>query len=346
MFTFGRPALPSPPALVPRVDPRVELLSIVFRLAGNSEYQMSPLKSYTEDIDAYFAPYKDHPAVLIAKKLASERDVGFDAVMNLAVHLSFPPALKPLVPFTDDIPDARFGRDNALLLARYLSDFCVDTRFERFLSEHQRLFEFAEIQLRSLSRGIDLGWFTAFYGTMPHNKFHLIIGMNNGGENYGPRLVEPDGREQIFAIIGVGRSDGAGNPLLDESCLGEIVHEFSHSFVNPVFAQHKDEFSSAEGVYKRVADQMRKEAYGSSDVMVEESLVRVAVIQILNRLVAAVRKFKAEFTGNRRRVSYGSMSSTPFFANTAPSETVTTPSSSLCRQSLSSTEASRLTLLR
>ena len=93
MFTFGRPALPSPPALVPRVDPRVELLSIVFRLAGNSEYQMSPLKSYTEDIDAYFAPYKDHPAVLIAKKLASERDVGFDAVMNLAVHLSFPPAL-------------------------------------------------------------------------------------------------------------------------------------------------------------------------------------------------------------------------------------------------------------
>ena len=37
------------PTLEPRVDPRVELLSIVFRLAGNSEYNMSPLKTYTAD---------------------------------------------------------------------------------------------------------------------------------------------------------------------------------------------------------------------------------------------------------------------------------------------------------
>src|SRR5437016_13899694 len=49
------------------------------------------------------------------KKLASERDEDFDAVMGLAVRLSPPPALKPLVAFTDDVPDARFGKDNAIL---------------------------------------------------------------------------------------------------------------------------------------------------------------------------------------------------------------------------------------
>src|SRR6266705_4984051 len=92
------------PTLEPHVDPRVELLSIVFRLAGNSEYNMSPLKTYTADIDAYFSPYKDHPAVTLARKLASERDVGFDAVMGMSVRLSSPPAIKALVAFTDDVP--------------------------------------------------------------------------------------------------------------------------------------------------------------------------------------------------------------------------------------------------
>ncbi|MGA2005174.1 MAG: hypothetical protein ABSG70_17440 [Terriglobales bacterium] len=38
------------------VDERVELVSIVFRLAGNPEYNMSPLKGYTSDIDRYFSP--------------------------------------------------------------------------------------------------------------------------------------------------------------------------------------------------------------------------------------------------------------------------------------------------
>jgi len=42
--------------LVPHVDERVELLSVVFRLAGNFEYNMSQLALYTTDIDRYFAP--------------------------------------------------------------------------------------------------------------------------------------------------------------------------------------------------------------------------------------------------------------------------------------------------
>ncbi len=76
---------------------------------------MSPLKTYTSDIDTYVGQYKDHPAIILTKKLASERDAGFDAVMGLAVRLSPPPAFKPLVAFTDDVPDARFGKDNSIL---------------------------------------------------------------------------------------------------------------------------------------------------------------------------------------------------------------------------------------
>ena len=35
--------------------------------------------------------------------------LGFDGVMSIAVHLSAPPALAPVVPFSDGVPDKRWG---------------------------------------------------------------------------------------------------------------------------------------------------------------------------------------------------------------------------------------------
>ncbi len=269
------------PTLEPRVDPRVELLSIVFRLAGNSEYNMSPLKTYTADIDAYFSPYKDHPAVTLARKLASERDVGFDAVMGLAVRLSPPPTLKPVVAFTDDVPDARFGKDNAILFAQRLADFYRDTHFEKFLAAHQAFYHLAEDRFRVVLNDLDLNWYKSFYGDVRTGQYLLILGMNNGGGNYGPRVVWPDGHEEFFSIIGCWTQDDSENPTYSTDYLPTIIHEFNHSFVNPAFAKHKSEFASARQVFERVADKMRAQAYGNSDTMVIESLVRAAVIQYM-----------------------------------------------------------------
>lgn len=281
IFAFAHASFGGEAAVSPKGDPRVELLSIVFRLAGNPEYNMSSLKTYTADIDAYFSPYKEHPAVVLARKLASEKGVGFDAVMSLAVHLSPPPALKPLVAFTDDVPDSRFGKDNAVLLAQRLADFYRDTHFEKFFAAHQSFYHLAEDRFRVVLTDLDLNWYNTFYGDVRMGQYHLILGMNNGSGSYGPRLVWPDGREEFFSVIGCATQDDSGNPTYSADYLPLIIHEFSHSFVNPAFARHKNEFASAGQVYERVADQMRAEAYGSSDTMVIESLVRAAVIQYL-----------------------------------------------------------------
>ena len=70
------------------VDPRVELMSIIFRLAGNPEYSRGRVPSYIKDIDDYFGRYKNHPAVLTAVKLLERQGVSFDAVMSMAVHIT------------------------------------------------------------------------------------------------------------------------------------------------------------------------------------------------------------------------------------------------------------------
>ena len=191
--------------IIPRVDQRVELLSVVFHLAGNFEYNMSQLTSYTGDIDTYFAPYKSHPAVAMAKSLAEKNGVHFDAVMKLAVDLSDPPTLTPVVPFTDEIPDPRWGKENALKFVSLLQDFYRDTHFEKFFAAHRALYELAESRFQKVLSEFDAAWYKQFYGEMPTGQFHVFLGMNNGGGNYGPHVDFPDGRKEIFAIIGAGQ---------------------------------------------------------------------------------------------------------------------------------------------
>lgn len=266
-------------ALTPRVDERVELLSIVFRLAGNGEYNMDSLPSYSAEIDRDFAPYKTHPAVQWARNLADKNGVGFDAVMAMAVSISPPPELKPLVTFGSDVPDARWGdgSDKFLVLLR---DFYRDSKFASFFGAHRPFYRLAEERFTTLLEALDIGWYSRFYGKAPELAYHLILGMNNGGGNYGPRLAYPDGHRELFSIIGCWTHDDAGNPTYpsDQGYLSTIVHEFNHSFVNPAVAEHWKDFSDIQPVYASVAERMKNMAYGNAETMVNESLVRAAVV--------------------------------------------------------------------
>jgi hypothetical protein len=265
--------------LVPKVDKRVELLSIVFRLAGSDEYNMSNLKKYTSDIDDYFRDFKDHPVIQFAKQLRAERGVSFDAVMGMAVHLSQPPDLNPIVEFSDTIPEQRWGKSNALKFVALLQEFYRDAHFERFFETHRELYREVEHRFQGITQNVDLPWYKHFYGEMPKGTFNLLIGVNNGGGNYGPRVVFPDGREELFSIIGAGRIDSTGMPVFGKSSLPTIIHEFNHSFVNPVVDAHFEKFAAAvQTVFEPVAQQMERMAYGDSRTMLKESLVRAAVI--------------------------------------------------------------------
>ncbi|MBE7452889.1 MAG: DUF4932 domain-containing protein [Kofleriaceae bacterium] len=67
----GGPTAPAlDPALVVAVDARIELVSIVARLAGFPEYGEPARTAYLRAADAHFAPWRDHPAVARARACA------------------------------------------------------------------------------------------------------------------------------------------------------------------------------------------------------------------------------------------------------------------------------------
>lgn len=267
--------------LIAKVDQRVELLSIIFRLAGNYEYNMNNFKKYNDDIDNYFQSFKNHPVVMFAKELRETREVDFDAVMFMAIHLSQPPELKPLIDFSDSIPEKRWGQDNAIKFVGLLRKFYIDTQFEKFFKNHKDLYILSEKRFQSVVDKIDLEWYQSFYGNIPAGNFKIFIGLNNGGCNYGPKVVFPNGQEELFSIIGTWKTDSLGMPVYDDTFVPTVIHEFNHSFINPLIDAHYQNMEAAATlIFEPVKQQMRNMAY-ENKTMLKESLVRIAVIKYM-----------------------------------------------------------------
>jgi hypothetical protein len=274
------------PTIQVTVDPRVELLSIVFRLAGNPEYSHTQFESYVKDIETQFGPHRGHPVVAFAQKLRNTCGISYDAVAAMAIHISPPPELAPETDFAMRVPEPRWKPPDALTFLTLLRDFAADSKFEEFFSAHAAMYDVARTRMESLvNDSVDVPWFNALFGTPPPAAFNLIVAAGNGGSNYGPRLVHDDGGEEFFALIGVWQCDDNGMPTFDAAFTPTVIHEFSHSFVNPLVLSHLDELEeSCTALFAASADAMRSQAYGNWETLAYESLVRAVVVKyILDR---------------------------------------------------------------
>lgn len=269
----------------PKVDKRAELLSIVFRLAGNNEYNMDMYKGYVKDIHNHFDKYKNHPAIKFARNLREKNGVSFDAVMAMAIHLEQPPSLKPIIPFTDSIPEPRWGAKNSYKFVQLLQKFYVDAKCEDFFKTHEADYLKAEERFKVVFDSIDLSWFKKFYGIVPDGKSIIIIGLGNGGCNYGVKYIYPDKKEDIYAFMGTWTTDSLGIPIYSaKDYLPILIHEFNHSFVNQLINTNLTQLeNSGKTIFKQIETEMSMQAYGAWELMMNEALVRASVIMYMKK---------------------------------------------------------------
>ncbi|MHC4550545.1 MAG: DUF4932 domain-containing protein [Planctomycetota bacterium] len=281
-----RGARAAEPALAVNVDPRVELLSIIFRLAGNPEYSQGKVASYVADVEAHFGKHRQHAAIETARRLRREYGVSFDAVMSMAVHVEDARTLKEAVPFSPRPAelDRRWRVADARLFLDKARRFAEETDFAGFLKEHQPLFDTAVTRFHQVveeSAGFD--WFDRFFGARPGARFTVALGMLNGGACYGPRIRISRKREDLYCILGVWSTDDEGLPRFDRDMLSTVAHEFCHSYVNWLVDKNEKKLKKAgETIYPLVASEMKRQAYGNWKTMMCESLVRASVVRYVH----------------------------------------------------------------
>lgn len=265
----------------PTVDPRVELMSIVARLAGLREYQTGLVAVYTDSVDRWFAPYKEHPAVRFVKKLRKRKGLGYNALPIMGVYLTELPTVEARLPLTPTQPEDRWGIKDGEKFIRLLGDFYRDTRCEEFFAGQDSLFRAVEKVFEPVFDEVDTEWFTRFFGEETRGGMVPIVGMALGQCNYGGDIVYPDSTVDQYAFMGSWGMQG-GKPVFQREWFrNTIVHEFSHSFVNPVQESTPELKEPADALFETQAEVMRQAAYGSGWTVVNETFVRAAVIRYL-----------------------------------------------------------------
>ena len=227
------------------VDPRVELVSIIFRLSGNEEYNVPMISSYDHDVDNHFKSFIDHPAVKFAGELARTKGIGFDGPIWMAIHLknSFSPRKDINFPQSLIASDSRWSTEDAKKFAALAEKFAKDTAFDAFFVQHRILYTTAESRMQEMFKtDVRLSWFQRFFGKQPGTTFHAIPGMLTGGQSYGPSVKTTDGHRDIYAVITI-YSDNQDLPNFSEEARHIAAHEFIHAYTNPV----TDKFASKLG---------------------------------------------------------------------------------------------------
>jgi 6-pyruvoyl-tetrahydropterin synthase len=262
----------------PIVDKRVELVTIVFRLAGNKEYNKNILKEYTKRIEDHFGQFRDHEVVAFAKKLYKEKSISYDAPVSLAITLDN--RLNPVVEYSDNT-FLRWSEDDAREFIRLLKKFSQDTKSDKFFRESKNLYDKIENRFTEVYKSLDLDWYSNFYGEKPGEKFTIAIVPGIGVNNYGPSFINSKGEKMVYAVMGVWKADSLDGPIFNiQKYLSTIIHEFNHSFINHLNAQKWDLLKANGDIILEVMnEEMSRMAYDKPEIVLNEALVRAAAIK-------------------------------------------------------------------
>jgi len=230
-----------PLSLQAHSDSRVELVATVFFLAEVRGFTQCLQPEYLAKVRAHFSPFKDHPAVVEARRLAKKRMIHLGSPISFALHLDASFRLTPNAEpapniYLKRIPentsttqggtlDFRWTREIGEAFSEQLQDFAVQTKFQSFLDAQRLFFSAAEQRLTQVASEVDQAWLRhGGFGT-----FHLIVSPLLGPNNFGPTL--PGGAHA--AVIGISNFDENGLPKFNEKVREIVIHEFSHPYINP-----------------------------------------------------------------------------------------------------------------
>jgi hypothetical protein len=262
----------------PTVDKRVELLSIVFRLAEKQEYSNERFKVYADRIDQYFEKHKNHELIQFTKSIISKNAISFDGPMWLAVHLD--DNLSLLTDVKDVWQhDPRWTKENVEKFVPLLQKFHKETNFDEFFKINADLYDETLRRFTPIYEKVNLNWFSSFFGKEYSGKFWIKVGLGVEGNCYGVNLDYINGNRNIYAIAGLWFFDNAGYPVfLMTHDFPILIHEFSHPFVDKLTEKNREMFrESGQKIYSGLLT----ESYTSWEVLLDEALINASVVMYM-----------------------------------------------------------------
>jgi hypothetical protein len=291
----GKPGTPDFPLIYKRslgkitvgINPNRELLYAILHLTKYSENlragrQSQPIVSL---VLQEFAAYSGHPAVVEldhSGKLNWNKGLCYDAFSAYPGYFSALPEGRRLYDYEDSF------------LQRVLPGMSREQKIEYLDAYWEKVMDFYRMSgfagFFEKNSGLYQAYVNNVYDNLPktdpvklHEDFHANYGFTNfyvvpsplnlpTGGNYGWRIGT-----DIFNFMGYGFSDPWAVKFL-------ILHEFGHSFCNPVVEKYIEDIYAYEGLMKGVAEEMEAMAYRGWNTVMRELLVRSVHARLLLKM--------------------------------------------------------------
>jgi len=262
------------------IDPRMELLAVVQHFTTWANDHHTNLNfDYVNEVENYFSSFSQHPAINKCQELI-DNGFTYDAPVNYILFHDYPPELRRMAPYSDYLTGRARGVTNLADFADKLRDFATKTGFMSFYDSCKTFYnETLTLAFNTLGNMNYIELMEDYYGDTKYKYIIIPTPLFDGG-GYGPRVDLPEG-QYVYNVLGPTRLNNGIPAFGKESDFKHILlHEFSHSFVNPLTEKNIDEVNKSSGLFEPIKEKMKEQAYSSWYVCVNEHLVRINVIRM------------------------------------------------------------------
>lgn len=264
-----------------KIDDKIETIySIAFL---NNYFLIGPHDNvYKRSLKKDFNELKNHRAVQLFDSLVNSSDfVGNKIVEWIMQFDSFP----ELSQVKSTIESTKFSENDSLLyeFKREMIKFYYDSTFQKFLTKVSVVNDKVINQVNKSNTINKLPFYLEEYYGKRLDSYNLILSpfLHTGGFNV--EMISLNKKKEIFSIIGPnGEIDFV--PYFDKDYMETdmVLHEFGHSFVNPITDKYIKEIETIKDRYytKELRETGNKNGYDEWRYVFNEIVLRATTIKI------------------------------------------------------------------
>ncbi|WP_211142734.1 DUF4932 domain-containing protein [Clostridium aciditolerans] len=257
------------------IEPKIELLGVVQYLADDPVILKKDLyvdtQKYSDDISKYFSKYKDEEVIILYKEMM-KTGFTYDAAPNSMLYVDDNLKLLDNISLHESIITKAGGKEKLLKFFKLLADFRKNSKFDEFYISHNEFYNECVLDVKNrIDKSGIIDKIQNYYGYKQNSYNFIIQPLSIGG--YGVRIPTKDGKYDLYDFMVV--------PSDDAEFFQMVVHEFGHSYVNPLTEKNIDEINKYSNLFSPIKDTMAKQAYGSWEYCVNEHIVRSISYRVL-----------------------------------------------------------------
>ncbi|MGM0396102.1 MAG: DUF4932 domain-containing protein [Bacillota bacterium] len=263
-----------------RVSPMVEATYLAIEMADNgNDFTNYPDNTpYIEAGKERFKDFQDHEFVKMLSSMMI-RGYTYDAIPSSIYHFNENFKLRNDIELNEITMKRSSGQENLKKLMVYLKAFRMDSDFDSYFMENK------EQYIKMMDKGHHIvnsynveEVVEDFYGKPIQNS---IITVTPHAKNaYGVSIDLKTGSLEVLPTLGVYDDH--------EIFINVLVHEISHTYVNPLTAQQGEVLEETEVLYGPIKKEMSNQAYTTWETIVNEHIVRANTAIMLRDILGEV----------------------------------------------------------